>query len=152
MYYHYPTCALLSVGILLFSVSCEKDKSVEHEETVEADSVSSRIVYGTKDGLWVMNPDGSNRMQITHSVPKDLDYYPSWSPNGKQISFRREPKDGTLGDPATHGAMIINIDGSGLFSITQSYEDKAAAGTPRWSSDGSMLVVTCSCPDGEGIY
>jgi WD40-like Beta Propeller Repeat len=35
--------------------------------------------------IWVINPDGSGRQELTHGN----DGYPSWSPDGRQIAFAR---------------------------------------------------------------
>ena len=48
----------------------------------------------TKGALFTMNPDGSHIRQITHprkNLPQDD--YAEWSPDGKRITFQREPID-----------------------------------------------------------
>ena len=113
--------------------------------------LSGRIAYGTESGIWIMNADGSGRLQVTHPDSTMFDYDPVWSPDGKQIAFRREPKNESKPDD-NFGVMVVNVDGSGLFKLTQRYGVQAIAGTPSWSAEGFKIAVTCNCPDGEGIY
>src|SRR6476661_5508993 len=106
----------LSVFISFLLISCQRNPVPSNTKMPDTPTgaLTGRILYGTESGIWMMNADGSNRVQITHPDPAETDYYPSWSPNGTQISFRRDPKDGGTSDPAAYGAMIINVDGSRL--------------------------------------
>lgn len=50
-----------------------------------------KIVYVShkadgKGDIWTMNPDGSNQQRITER-DEAYDYFPSWSPDGKQVVF-----------------------------------------------------------------
>lgn len=48
---------------------------------------SIRSVNGTPDnGLYLMNPDGSAQVNLTHSVNM-VDMYSTWSPDGREIYF-----------------------------------------------------------------
>ena len=59
--------------------------------------------YYSRDeqGLWIMNANGKNERQLTHS----RDEYPKWSPDGQQIAFVRWSGD-------ARGIYIMNGDGS----------------------------------------
>ena len=63
--------------------------------------------------LYVMNPDGTNAQRVTPSINSDL-FYPSWSPNGKELSLIFIDRD--LG---TTGISKIGVDGTGLTKITE---------------------------------
>jgi len=64
--------------------------------------------FGGGDGIWYVNADGSNPVQVTG---KSGDAYPSWSPDGKRIAFT-STRDGA-GD-----LYIVNADGSNLQRLT----------------------------------
>jgi Tol biopolymer transport system component len=71
------------------------------------------------------NPDGSNPRQLTNEG-----HSPSWSPDGRQIAYIMP----NAGSPAV---WTMNRDGSNGKQLT-SPSDFA---TPRWSPDGSLIVV-----------
>ena len=64
--------------------------------------------FGGADGIWFVNPDGSNPVQVTN---KGGDAYPSWSPDGSRIAFT-STRDGS-GD-----LYVVNADGSNLQRLT----------------------------------
>ncbi len=84
--------------------------------TAGADDISpawspdgSRIAFtairsGDAPSIYVMNPDGSNRVRLTTS---GYDYIPAWSPDGTKIAFDR----GT-------DVYVMNADGSNLRAVT----------------------------------
>lgn len=70
-----------------------------------------RIAFARQDGLYVMDADGSNIVQLHEergSIRKPLNLGMSWSPDSKRIAFSasRGGTDGPL--------HIINVDGTGL--------------------------------------
>lgn len=55
--------------------------------------------------IWVMNPDGSNRKQLTHPPAGVNCDEPAWSPDGSRIVFTRN-------GPGGDGIGIMDADGS----------------------------------------
>jgi Tol biopolymer transport system component len=94
------------------------------------------FVRDVRDGIDVMNADGSGRTQITSG----FDFDPSWSPDGSKIAFSRN------GD-----IYSVNPDGSGLTSITTSAEIEFQ---PVWSPDGRKIAfaTTDASVTNYGIY
>lgn len=64
--------------------------------------------FGGGDGIWYVDPDGSNPVQVTTNSG---DAYPSWSPDGSRIAFT-STRDGP-GD-----LYVVNADGSNLQRLT----------------------------------
>ena len=71
-----------------------------------------RIAYATGGQIWVMNADGSENAQISHSATRKNN--PSWSPDGKRMVFTIAPMRNTSAAPRPKlevpGTPYITID------------------------------------------
>jgi Tol biopolymer transport system component len=85
-------------------------------------------------GVFVVYPDGTGRRRVTGNPPSSMLYSysgVSWSPDGSQIAFSREPDQGPL------EVDIVGVDGSGLRRISD-----AAVFRTCWSPDGKTMALT----------
>jgi Tol biopolymer transport system component len=104
-------------------------------------SVHNRIAYDSNENdprgasvLWLMDPDGSNRKDISeHGVGEWR--CPSWSPDGNRILFYRYYPGGQ------YEPDLAIIDTSGL-NQERLTDDSTDYHRPRWSPDGSEIVVS----------
>ena len=104
---------------------------------ISADSVSF-----SKDGQWVAytaypeatlwrsKADGSQRLQLTY--PPMIALLPSWSPDGKQLTFYELPPAGNA------KLQTISVDGGS--STEQIPDDPEAKLDAGWSPDGTKIV------------
>ncbi len=104
--------------------------------TAGADDISpawspdgSRIAFtairsGDAPSIYVMNPDGSNRVRLTTS---GYDYIPAWSPDGTKIAFDR----GT-------DVYVMNADGSNLRAVTTG--GQVSWYGVAWSPDSTKIL------------
>ncbi len=89
--------------------------------------------------LYEMNIDGTNVKRLTNYL--EWDTYPSYSPDGKEILWRRILADTTA--PRSYNSEIfkMNKDGSGLKNLSN---HKSFDGYPEWSPDGKSIVFVSS--------
>ncbi|MYH74070.1 MAG: hypothetical protein F4155_04630 [Acidimicrobiales bacterium] len=124
----------------------------------------SKIVYvqnekrgvGYVSHIWIANADGSDPVQLTDGMVRDLS--PVWSPDGATFAFvskRQQEVRTSRGGTAfwTAGTSIVTMDRDG--DIQTSFDAGAVAGTRlAWSRDGSQVAyvrasaLTLSSPDG----
>lgn len=99
---------------------------------VDVSTLSGRIAFSAStDDVYVVNADGSGLRRLTKTPGWDFD--PAWSPDGRQIAFRRQP-----GDDTTSDIYVMNADGSSRRNLTASSGALRDWG-PAWSP-GSRIA------------
>jgi TolB protein len=107
------------------------------------DEPTGRVAYNTREELWVMDADGSNRKLVDRS-PQGFAYAPTWSPDGTKLAYMRS---------------IGEVSGIFVLDLTSSQERQIAPDgvAPEWSPDGSRLAfvaptgIALMSPDGTGV-
>ena len=92
--------------------------------------------------IFTMAADGSDVRQVTRF--QTVSTYPSFSPDGKKIVFRRVTNDqGRLWDlttvPRNSEVFVIDLDGSNPVNLSN---NAAYDGWPAWSPDGARIVFS----------
>jgi TolB protein len=90
--------------------------------------------------LYEVNLDGSKLRQLTND--KAVSTYASYSPDGKQIVYRRIV-DGNS------EVFVMNVDGSAKINLTR---NGAFDGWPIWSPDGRQIAFASNRGGKEKIY
>jgi len=91
-------------------------------------------------GIWVMNANGSNPVQITQRrLPTSTeDQYPSWSPDGRKFAFVRY---NTTARPLGQQAIVVaDVDGGGDARRITPWALRAYS--PDWSPDSRLILVS----------
>lgn len=100
--------------------------------SVEALRTAKIAFASNRDGnseIYVMNPDGSEQVNLTHHPGND--YSPVWSPTGKQILFASD-RGGRTSD-----LYMMNADGGGVRRV---FNRRVARSHPTWSPDGEQIA------------
>ena len=107
----------------------------------------SHFGINRNDEIYVMNRDGSQKVDLTHTP--DNDWSPSFSPDGRQIVYASEK------DTLTVCLWVMNADGSDQHRLTKGVDEY-----PSWSTHGLIAFSRLSSnngniftirPDGSGL-
>jgi hypothetical protein len=92
---------------------------------------SAPVTLGTFNDIWVVNPDGSGKTNLTKS-PSNFDTDPAWSRDGSRIAWSRL----SMG---SYQLAVMNADGGDQHVITDE-EGSDNDVQPAWSPDGQQIV------------
>jgi Domain of unknown function DUF11/RTX calcium-binding nonapeptide repeat (4 copies)/WD40-like Beta Propeller Repeat len=95
----------------------------------------SSFVAGPSE-LFVVDPDGSNRRQLTDTGLGGANRWPAWSPRGTEVAFIH-----LVGSEYAR-LYAVRPDGSGLRSLSDAAVDVGHGHPPSWSPDGSLLAFS----------
>ncbi len=83
--------------------------------------------------IYLMNPDGSDRVNITNHSANDVN--PVWSPTGEQILFASD-RDRF---PLSWDLYLMDPDGA---NVRRVFGKSARRSSPTWSPDGKRIAYT----------
>ncbi|WP_367343772.1 hypothetical protein [Methanomethylovorans sp.] len=90
--------------------------------------------------IWVMNSDGTEKMQLTNSKEKEMDI--KWSPDGTKIAYASASVLNTSNISTLYNVSksiwVMNSDGSNRKRLDFSYDRLDSH--PTWSSDGKKII------------
>jgi TolB protein len=90
--------------------------------------------------LYVMNVDGSRVRRVT--TDRALDWYPTWSPDGKWLAYTAYENPtctadcAVSSDPGDGDLRIVRADGSEMHTLASTADNKL----PDWSPSGTSIV------------
>jgi Tol biopolymer transport system component len=95
---------------------------------------NGQIVFGSQDEIWIMDPDGLNKDDLTDNPVGDE--RPAISTDGQKVAFMsfRQPN----GDPGNSELYVMNVNGSGQTPLTESESNFEAE--PSWSPDSQKII------------
>jgi uncharacterized protein (TIGR02145 family) len=90
--------------------------------------------------IFIMDPDGSNKINLTNNPADDL--WPEWSPHGNKIAFSTN-RDGNL------ELYTCDVDGSNPINLTQSSGNEEYF---SWSPDGAKITFQSDRDGNSDIF
>lgn len=97
-----------------------------------APSPGGKLLAFIRNGdVYVLDIETGATMNLTNT-DVDVELFPSWSPNGKQIAFTREEPGGN------QDLYVMNPDGTGVTRLTNTAADLEF--NPRWSPDSKRIA------------
>ncbi len=108
-------------------------------------ATGARIVYSNGSDVCTMNPDGSGSTNLTAGWGYFCDW-PTWSPNGAKIAFRR-----WVGSPAANDYYIMRADGAQRTRVTH-HPAWRLGDYASWSPDGTKLAFPAADPNDGGVW
>ena len=110
-----------------------RDPSPSPDGTQLVFAVSQRTPMGTlQHDLYIVNRNGMNMRWLTRA--EGMEDYPQWSPDGSKILFRGASVTGQT------DLYTINVDGTGLVTVTAGLTQLSGKLDPAWSPDGSHIA------------
>jgi dipeptidyl aminopeptidase/acylaminoacyl peptidase len=100
----------------------------------------------TPDHIWLMDADGTDRVDITSGHGTVMQNFPSWSPDGTRIAFSARESDGCS------NIWAMNADGSDPERLTGSSPSCVGAVFPEWSPDGKRIAFASSGDAGLDVW
>ncbi len=116
----------LLLAVTLFAVSCGSSSS-GNQIAFDRSSFDTRIAFADFDGIFVMDPDGTDRCSGGRGGGAF-----SWSPDGSQIAFTHWKKD----DPYPGEIFVMYADCTGIYSTGQK------GNSAEWSPDGNQIAFS----------
>lgn len=108
--------------------------------------ISYASLSGQNSEIYMMETDGSNQIQLTHSPAED--WQATWSPDSQRILFT-SARDGDW------EIYIMDVSDGGKMgdkALTQLTENDIQDGFPAWSPDGTKIVFSSVRDGNEEIY
>jgi TolB protein len=96
--------------------------------------------------VYLVNPDGSGLLNLTHHTELAQVCCPAWSPDGQKIAYATDE----LSVFDNSEIFVMNADGSSQANLTN--DPNAFDYDPAWSPDGQRLVFTKIVPNNFEVF
>jgi TolB protein len=90
---------------------------------------------GAHGGIFTMDADGGDQVDITNVTAPTFDVSPVWSPDGSSIAFSRITITSNF-EQTKQAVYVMRPDGEGVRKLVD------AGREPEWSPDGKRIVFT----------
>ena len=104
----------------------------------------TQLAFVRDDQIQLINSDGTDIVQLTHTGPGVSNQYPAWSPDGQRLAFASNRAGGGKWE-----IYIMNADGSNVVQLT---DWGAYTMEPAWSPDGRSIAVVAVRDGSAGVF
>ncbi len=118
--------AALSLGV---AKAADGGPSLRERLKTEPFKIAYECYVGDNWEIFVMNADGSGRVNLTNT-PKEHEHYPQISPDGTKMAFSVDRGEGR---DAVRSLYVMDIDGKNRKKLTDNARE------PFWSPDGKTI-------------
>lgn len=105
-------------------------------------------VPGSPDDIATVSPLGTGQVELTQGV-WDLDQFPDWSSNSRQILFVRKSSSPGIPLPVQYGLYTVSADGS---AETALFDTPLPVFDPSWSPDGRKIGFSMGQEDCTQVF
>ena len=123
---HKPMLYLLSLLLIFSGISGVLAAAPATAKIALASSLNVKAKGGSD--IYIMNPDGSDRINLTRHDAEDSE--PTWSPSGRHILFTSDRDGG-------NDLYRMNADGTNVRRIFKKWANRS---NPVWSPDGQQIA------------
>ena len=123
---HKPMLYVLSLLLVFKGISIVLADAPATAKIVFASNLNVKAKGGSD--IYIMNPDGTGRINLTRHKAKDSE--PAWSPSGRHILFTSD-RDGD------NDLYRMNADGTNVKRIFKKWANRS---NPTWSPDGRQIA------------
>ncbi len=138
----YEGYCMKTTGLFVFAISVFLLLNVSVSPLFAKAPTTPKILFtSTRDGgqreVYMMNPDGSEQVNLTQHPAEDLGAV--WSPTGEKILFVSNRRD--LRDRGARDLYLMDTDGSNVRPVFKK-KIEAWREKPAWSPDGKQFVYS----------
>jgi TolB protein len=118
-------------------------------------ATAGRITFATDfnavggDEIWVVKPEGTAAMQVTHHTTSDLYLEPSYSPDGTMIVFEKDLNVANDNDQRASILLVRAVGTSAPTVLVNGLRSNTDNREPNWSRDGRRIVFQRRAPGGQ---
>ena len=129
-----PEKHLFVLYILSVVMLCASVYSVFAKAPTTAKIVFAKASVGETRDIYLMNPDGSEKVNLTNHRADDIS--PVWSPTGEHILFISDREQKAWG---TWDLYLMDPDGSNVRKVFDKWKTRRS---PTWSPDGKRIAYS----------
>ena len=130
---HLNLAIVVVLGLMLLMVCVDAQARIAF--TSNRDGHVHVILRVPVSEIYVMDADGGNPQRLTEN--RHIDSQPSWSPDGKRITFVSDRDGHVMHGIPTYEIYVMDADGGNPQRLT---ENRARDSQPSWSPDGKRIV------------
>jgi tetratricopeptide (TPR) repeat protein len=116
---------------------------------IRGSTTTSRMLFEQAGQIWIMNGDGSNRVQLTRT---GANYSPSWAPDGRRVLFAAAkgvaPGIYSMNSDGTDRTRLTTPPAGGMDFVPATVGKRI--GFVRHFPDGTLKILAMN-PDGTGV-